>query len=46
MEELNDNDVKVVEVVTDAHLGNGVLMSKFWIVIKCVIMLPFHIQIK
>jgi hypothetical protein len=29
MEELNDNDVKVVEVVTDAHLGNGVLMSKF-----------------
>ena len=27
--ELKDKDMKIVEVVTDAHLGIGALMSKF-----------------
>jgi hypothetical protein len=45
MKELNEKGVKVVEVVTDAHLGIGALMSKFQIFIKCVIKLPFHILI-
>ena len=30
MEELKDRDVVVAEVVTDAHLQIGAVMSKYW----------------